>query len=284
MMPVLKLFSGFVVHAYAFFMSAGFIAGSALAIARARRRGVDEDRLLTLLIAIWAGSLAGARAFFVWEAWPYYAAAPLEIPMVWRGGLSFYGGLLGGLAAVVLACRRTGLPLRDTLDLLVPSLAIGHALGRVGCLFHGCCYGQVTGGPFTMTFADGLPRHPTQGYELVALLVLWVASLRRATEPHRPGALAGEYLIAYATLRFALEGLRDDMVGPVFAGLLRYQWVSLVIALAGVGLLGSSRWTTASPRSSGAPTASCVRWARAGWAWCISPARRRSGATSPSSC
>jgi phosphatidylglycerol:prolipoprotein diacylglycerol transferase len=284
MMPVLKLYSGFVVHAYAFFMSAGFIAGSALAIARARRRGVEEDKLLSLLIAIWIGSLAGARAFFVWEAWAYYAASPLEIPMVWRGGLSFYGGLVGGLAAVVYGCRRVGLPLRETLDLLVPSLAIGHALGRVGCLFHGCCFGQVAAGPFAVTFADGLPRHPTQGYELVALLVLWVASLRRATEPHRPGALAGEYLIAYATLRFALEGLRDDMVGPVFAGLLRYQWVSVVIAIAGAGLLGSGRWTTASPTSSVAPTGWCASWARAAWARCTSRTSWLSGGTSRSSC
>lgn len=235
MMPVLKL-GGIAVHAYALFMSLGFVAGSALALARARRARVDEDRLLSLLIAIWFGSLAGARASFVWEAWPYFAANPGEIPLVWRGGLSFYGGLAGGLAAVVAGCLRMRLPLARTLDLLVPSLAIGHALGRVGCLFHGCCYGQPATGPLAIAFADGLPRHPTQAYECVALLVLWVASLLRARRPHRGGELAGLYLIAYATLRFALEEVRDDMVGPAFAGLFRYQWVSLVIAVTGLGL------------------------------------------------
>lgn len=246
MNPVLTVIPGVLaVHAYAFFMSAGFAAGSLLALRRARLIGLEEDRVLSLLIGIFLASLFGARAFFVWEAWAYYVPRMWEIPMIWRGGLSFYGGLIGGLLAVAAGSLRMGLPVCAMLDLMVPSVAIGHALGRVGCMFHGCCFGKMTDSPFGVAFSDGLLRHPTQAYEGAALAVLFVLALIGQEWPRKAraeGALVGWYLTTYGAVRFGLELLRDDMVGPVFAGLLRYQWVSVVMMVLGLVLwIGSRR-------------------------------------------
>ena len=255
MIPLLPLAPGWLVNSYAFFMSAGFAVAFLLVLSRARRAGLDEDRALTLLISIFLSSLAGARAFFVWEAWPYFAARPIEIPLLWHGGLSFYGGLVFGVATAVIMARRLGASVRATLDLLTPALALGHAFGRLGCLYHGCCYGRVTSGPLGVVFANGpadhLARHPTQAYECVALVVLYLVTLHLTDRKgySAAGRVTGFYLVAYAVLRFALENLRDDMVGPVFAGLFRYQWVSVGVLAAGVVLLVSRGQDSSSPMS-----------------------------------
>ena len=239
MLPLIDLYPGWTVNAYAFFMSWAFAIAFLLAMRRAMRAGLDEDRVLTLLIGILVGSLAGARACFVWEAWEYFARDPLQIPLLWRGGLSFYGGLVGGVGAAVALAARQGMGVGATLDLLTPFLALGHAIGRLGCLYHGCCFGRITGGPLGVVFtngpADHLARHPTQAYECVALVGLYLAMLALHDNRviTRPGRLTGCYLVAYGVLRFLLENLRDDMVGPVFGGLLRYQWVSVGVMVAG---------------------------------------------------
>lgn len=242
MLPIIQLCHGWIVNSYAFFMSFAFAISFLLALRRARATGIDEDRVLTLLIGLFVGSLVGARACFVWEAWEYYARDPWQIPLIWRGGLSFYGGMAGGMGTAMFLAARLQLGIGRTMDLLTPYGALGHAIGRVGCLYHGCCYGRITSGPLGVVFtngpADHLARHPTQAYECFALLALYLLtlSLRDNRVIERPGRLTGAYLVAYGILRFLLEELRDDMVGPVFAGLLRYQWVSLQVVAVGLAV------------------------------------------------
>ena len=224
-----------------FFMSLGFVLALYFAIERGLEEipGIDPRHPFNIAAIICVAGIAGSRIFFVAEAWDHYRVHLDEIPRFWEGGLSFYGGLAfasaGGLAYVLA----TGLPLLVILD-LTRYIAYGHLVGRVGCLLEGCCYGKPTDGPFGLCLptvaGDSLRRYPTQIFEFAGLVVLFTGLDLLARSPRRPprGSLFGLYLIGYGTLRLGLEALRDDMVGPTYAGLHRYQWASVLAIAAGV--------------------------------------------------
>ncbi len=167
-------------------------------------------------VALIAG-LVGARLLFVlveWETFRQLCSSGRDCWAafkIWHGGLVYYGGLLAGLGGGLAWARLKGLPLADTVALLAVGQPLGHAVGRIGCLVRGCCYGQVHPGlPWAI---DG--RHPTQVYEIIGEVVLFALVLKvflreqgRAT-PRRWRPL-GVYLAGYAILRFAVEIFRGD--------------------------------------------------------------------------
>ena len=239
MRPVVFTLLGQPVHAYFFFLSVGFTFAILLAARRTYEEEIPIEEFLNMAIAIFAAAIVGSRAFFVWEAWDHYRGNPLEILRFWHGGLAFYGGFtFGGVAglAYILWAR---LPIGRVTDLCAPYIVLGHIFGKVGCFFHGCCYGKPTDGSWGFAFPgtahDLLLRHPSQLYEFAGLIAIFVGlHLLRLRRPV-PGTLIGVYLIAYGVLRFLLEYTRDDMVGPAFYGLYRYQWTS--VAMASLGAL-----------------------------------------------
>ena len=225
-------------------MATGFIICWTL-IERLSGRKDLSNMLLSLMVA----GVLGSRIAYVIEHWESeFAAHPENIIRVDQGGLMFYGGFLLSLAVFVVWClakREKMLALSDLLAAVVP---LGHAFGRIGCFFYGCCYGRDSNAWCAVTFPAGSPswhEHgrkmvsvlPTQLFEAAALLALFAALMflwrRRGG---RDGMILGSYMVGYAAIRFGIEYLRGDpraAVGPFSIS----QTISIGLALAGSALL-----------------------------------------------
>lgn len=243
MWPTLIELHGYRIHSFSTLFSLGFAVATVLARRRARAAGLDQARVLDLLILMVTAGVVGARACYVIEAWPTFEGRWMEALQPWRGGLSFYGGLIGCLTAGAVYCHLFDLPLPVVCDVLVPCAALGHAFGRIGCLLHGCCFGRLTGTDWGLAFpgatGDGALRHPTQGYEALGLILIFalLSGPVRALGRGRPaGLVTAAYLMMYGSLRFTLETLRADVTGGARLGLLPYQWVSLAMFVLGAAV------------------------------------------------
>lgn len=188
------------------------------------------------------GVILGGRLGYVLFYKPgYYFAHPAEILAVWQGGMSFHGGFLGVLVAVLFYARRSGRDWLAVTDFIAPLVPLGLAAGRLGNFINAELVGRVTDVPWAMIFpsVDNLPRHPSQLYQFalegVALfLILWAFSARE-----RPrGLVSAAFLMGYGVFRFIAEFGRepDDFLGLLALGLSMGQWLSLPMILVGAGL------------------------------------------------
>lgn len=206
--------------------------------------------------AIWIGiaALVGGRLLFIAQnGVADLATHPAHIFMIWMGGLSFYGGLAAGLAALVVFARRRGVNWRVAADVAAPAAAIGQAIGHVGCLIGGDSAGIPTNLPWAVVYRNpgamaplGIPLHPTQAYEAIALAALFVvlwAARRRLTVA--PGSLTAVYLGGLALTRFLLFFLRDEPA--VLLGLKTAQWIGLGILVVAAWILITSLRATGAP-------------------------------------
>jgi phosphatidylglycerol:prolipoprotein diacylglycerol transferase len=228
----------------------GIVAGTALTAVLAARDGADPVRVyrVTLLVAV--AALAGARVMGLVN-WPA-SSREISIANIFGGGVVFYGGLLGGLAAGPFAARATGLSFWRFADAAVPGVALGQALGRVGCFMAGCCWGAPCDAPWGVVFPyetvarEGMPwgvaLHPVELYEAALALAITVALVALHRRRRFAGQAALVYLVLYPAARFALEFFRGDFRGDLFGlshatGLSPAQLISLcVFGLAVVAL------------------------------------------------
>ncbi len=193
------------------------------------------------------GVVIGGRLGYVLFYKPgWYFAHPLEIFEVWKGGMSFHGGLVGVLVAVAILCRLRGLRFLRVMDFVAPLVPVGLAAGRLGNFINGELWGRTSDVPWAMIFphVDSLPRHPSQLYQFagegIALFVLmWWFSSR----PRPVGAVSGVFLVGYAVLRFVAEFARepDDFLGLQALSLTMGQWLCLPMLVAGLALIAWSR-------------------------------------------
>lgn len=219
------------VHWYGLLLAIGFLIGLWTASRRAMRDGMGPEKVFDAGAWLIVGAIIGARALYVVSYWdqmlhdPLFPQAPwTEIFMVQRGGLVFYGGLIGATASCLLYVRRKQLPLWKFADALAPSVALGYVPGRIGCLMNGCCYGRETSVPWAIQFPQDhqtFPAHvhPTQIYDsLLSLgLYLGLAWLHR----HRKfdGQVLASYLLCYAATRSLVEVFRGDYPARYLGGL-----------------------------------------------------------------
>jgi len=232
------------IHWYGVFVALGFIIGLWTAGRRGRKQGLEVQAVFDLGFWLILGGILGARTMFVVNYWDtFFANASLwEIFAIHKGGLVFYGGLIGAVAVGFIWLRHQGLPQWKVADTMAPSIALGHAFGRLGCLMNGCCYGQACALPWAIHFPNdhetaGAGVHPTQLYESLANLGLYVALdcfyLRRRFD----GQVFACYLMAYAILRSIVECFRGDYTSlPWNAPLTPGHWISIVVFLTGVGI------------------------------------------------
>ena len=242
-----------VLHTYGILMFAGFVLGLWVAAKRARRYGIAERHIYDLGLYLIVGALVGAKALLIvldpvrfWDnPWGFLGA----------GGV-FFGGLLGAVAASIWFFRSRGIPVWNGGDLMAPSIALGHGIGRLGCFAAGCCYGVPAEGLTAVTFTDiyassvtgvplHTPLHPTQLYEAglelgLFLLLLWLAPRRRF-----PGQLFLTWALVYAAARFGIEFYRGDPRGFVLDGLLSTsQFLGIwMVAAAAIAFLVLRRRT-----------------------------------------
>lgn len=233
------------VHWYGVLAALGFYAGLFTAARRARKSGVSDEDVWAMGTWLVVGALVGARIWYVVSYWKEeFAQRPiLEAFMIHHGGLVFYGGLVGAFFSCYLFVRQHRLPPWKVADIMAPSILLGHAFGRVGCLMHGCCFGHACELPWAIHFpltheTRGAGVHPTQLYE--AGLNLLVSTLLALWYPRRrfDGQIFGAYLCAYAVLRSFVEMFRGDYAVRYVGGALTpAHLVSLVILGLGLVLL-----------------------------------------------
>jgi phosphatidylglycerol---prolipoprotein diacylglyceryl transferase len=279
-------------HTYGLLIAAGFLVAISLAQREARRRGQDAERIADLAFWILVAALVGSRIYFILVNWADYfgpgrflVETPLgripRILAVWEGGLVFYGGFIGAALTAWWYMRRHGMPFLAYADTLIPSVAIGHFFGRLGCFGAGCCWGGVchTHLPWAarfppeslayQTFAARpnpaeflspdrmatLPLHPTQLYESfgeLGLFLVLVLLVRPGKRFH--GQVLASWLLMYAVLRTVVELFRGDVERGVWLGLGAGQWTSIVIFAVGAAI-----WARApKPRAPVAPAVGAV--------------------------
>jgi phosphatidylglycerol---prolipoprotein diacylglyceryl transferase len=217
------------VYSYGFMLAVAFVLGTALAQRRALSRKIDANKVMDLVFAILVSSIIGARALFVALNWQYYRTAPFDMIKVWEGGLVFYGGFILAFFVALWFMRKNALPVWKIVDIMAPSVALGIALGRIGCFLNGCCYGALSGrwgiafpsrdNPpvFAQQVADGLiqssaacslPVLPAQLYAAVHGLVIFGALLFLERYQRFDGFLFWVLVLLYSAGRFFIDGVR----------------------------------------------------------------------------
>jgi phosphatidylglycerol:prolipoprotein diacylglycerol transferase len=238
--------------------SLAYIAGLVLAWRYCRRlTGRSPARITPEAFddfLLWAtlGVILGGRFGYVLFYKPaYYLANPLESLMVWQGGMSFHGGLLGVVAAEVAFAWRRKIPLIALADIVAAATPIGLFLGRIANFINGELYGRASEVPWAMVFPgdrDQLPRHPSQLYEaglegLVLFALLF--GLARLGALNRIGLMTGVFLAGYGLSRLFVELFRqpDEHLGFVLGGTTLGQWLSLPMLVTGLGFVFWSLWS-----------------------------------------
>ena len=242
MHPILFSVGDWPVYSYGVLLAAAYLIGLQLGVVRARRAGIDPARVMDLGIYLIIAALVGAKLMLIAVDWEYFRAQPRELLSLVRAGGVFYGGLIAAVAVGLWLVRRYKLPVWTTADLMAPGIALGHVVGRFGCLMAGCCYGRPTDVPWAITFTDplaatnvgtplGIPLHPTQLYDAGAeLLILGVLLFTERKGRPFAGRTFWMYLLLYGISRFIIEFYRGDASrGTVMAGLSTSQFVSLLL-------------------------------------------------------
>ena len=239
MHPVLFRIGDFEITSFGVLVAVAAAVGLWLFERERRRSGLPDNAVDGAMAGV-VGGLAGAK--LVWAIEHMSRAEPFLDLILSRGGLSWFGGFAGGVLAGLLVLRRRRLPILQLLAAATPALALGHAIGRVGCFFVGDDYGIPSTLPWAVAFPLGLPPtsvpvHPTQLYEVAALVPITGMLLRWRRE-HRPDRFVfGAYLAATGSVRFAIEFLRvrESLFGPFAVA----HVFSLAAIAVGVALLYS---------------------------------------------
>ncbi len=234
MYPDLLTIGNFTIHTYGVCIALGALLGITLISLEAKKKGYDQQQILDLTFYLLITAIIGSRIFYIILNLKYYLHHPLEMVMIWRGGLVFYGGFIFAFATCFLYLKKHKLPFLKTCDLLVPGLAIGEAIGRIGCFFAGCCYGKPTDLPWAITFTHphslaklGVPLHPTQLYSSFKALLVFFILINFRRYKKGEGQLTWIYILLYAIGRLIIENFRGDE-----RGLLILHAITLTQAIA----------------------------------------------------
>lgn len=238
MFPVLLRFGWVAVPTYGVIVALGWLAGVSWLVSRRGDMGIHRDEVWDSLYWVFGGAFIGGKALYfflspgAWE-WSFNSL---------RYGTVFYGGFVGSIIFGWWYCRRRRVSFLRLADYYAVALALGHGIGRFGCLAAGCCYGKPTALPWGVALAGDASRHPTQVYEsllnfaLFGLLVRF--ALPRVKDGRwRSGSVLLCYALGYAFLRFALEFLRGDDRGAGAFGVSPSQWIAVAVAAAAFGVL-----------------------------------------------
>ncbi len=241
MLPSFQAF-GMTIPMYGVLSAVGMLAAFVLLGFTRKHTRFSEDQALSA--ALWAIILGfvGAKVLFWLVELDQIIANPAYLLHTLREGFVFYGALIGGLGGVAIYALIKKLPFFSLTDYFIPALVIGHAFGRIGCVFAGCCYGMECASPISIVFPTGsaapagVPLLPTQIMESVFLFLLCVFLVWKLTKRKPFGTVSGWYMVLYGAWRFTIEFFRNDERGFVGA-LSTSQFISIFIFAGGLALL-----------------------------------------------
>ena len=240
MYPILFRLGDFEVTTFGALVGLAALAGVWIFHRELVRSGLPSSGVDAALVGV-LGGLAGAKIIWAIE---FRDTAPFMSLLFSRGGLSWFGGFLGGVGAGLWSLRRRRIPLVPALAAAAPALAVGHAIGRIGCFLVGDDYGRPTDLPWSVAFPRGLPPttvrvHPTQLYETVGLAaIVWLLIRWRRAGVEDAGVF-GHYLVLAGALRFLIEFIRVNahVAGPLTLA----QLFSVAIMATGLWFIRSQK-------------------------------------------
>jgi len=249
MFPEVFRIGGFFLPTYGLLVALAFLAALWIAGRLGAKAGLHKETVLNLGIYCALAGIAGAKLLMIvldpavrsnWRE--IFSLSTLQAAGI------FYGGFIAALVTAFVYMWRNGLPALRTADAFAPGLALGHAIGRLGCFSAGCCWGVQTRLPWAVTFRNpranelvgvplGVPLHPTQLYESLGELIIFAALYFGFLRPHRDGSIVSLYLVLYGILRFCVEFVRfhDQQSNPLTGPFSTEQWISLVLVVVGLG-------------------------------------------------
>ncbi|MFW6415309.1 MAG: prolipoprotein diacylglyceryl transferase [Thermodesulfobacteriota bacterium] len=236
MHPILIEFGSITIYSYGFFIAAAFLLGLGIAAWQARIKGLDYSLVPDLGFYLIIGAIVGSRLFYILIHPQYFWEHPLYIVQFWKGGLVFLGGAI--LAAVIglVYLHHKKQPFWDWADAFSPGIAAGQAVGRIGCLMAGCCYGKTCSLPWALKFTNpdslaptGIALHPTQIYHSLAGVITFSLLLFFRKKLQSSGQLFALFMILYGIFRFGIEFFRGDYRG--------FVWIISTTQLLAMGLI-----------------------------------------------
>lgn len=217
----------------------GIIISVLIAYILVKREKYDLFDFVCLSIYVLIGSIIGAKLLFILVSIETIIAYQLSFIEIIKGGFVFYGGLFGGYLGAIIYGKQFKIKLSDYIDVFAVVLPLGHAFGRIGCFYSGCCYGMEYDGIFSHIYYSshnvltplGIPLFPVQLVESVCLFILFSVLFFIYLRMVKKGLSTEVYLLSYASIRFVLEFFRGDKERGGLLGLATSQWISLLIIL-----------------------------------------------------
>ena len=247
MLPKLISFDSYYLPTYGVLVALAFLAGLWVTTRLARRQGLDTEKVTNLVVYVALAGLLGAKILMLMFDWRGIAEV-FTLNTLQSAGV-FQGGLILALLFAWYYTKTQGMPLLETSDLFAPGIALGHAIGRVGCFAAGCCWGIECKLPWAVTFRNPdaalmtgvpleTPLHPSQLYEVATELLLFGFLYNLYGKPHPKGRIIGLYLVFSSIARFAIEFTRNhEQALPFGLPLSITQWIAIALALLGIVLL-----------------------------------------------
>ncbi len=236
MYPVLFHIGSAELYTYGLFVALGLLTAITVSKKIAASRGIVPQTITDIFFVILLSSIFGARLLYVLINFDSYQNNFLDIFKIWNGGLVFFGGFIFAVAAAAIYIKHLKLNLWLTADIIAPGIALGHAVGRFGCLFAGCCYGKACDLSFAIQFNHpqtlapiGVNLHPTQIYMVLSNLLLFFILLVLMKKKHFPGQVFLSYIMLYSLFRAIVEFFRGD-----FRGDFLFEFISMS---QGIGLM-----------------------------------------------
>jgi phosphatidylglycerol:prolipoprotein diacylglycerol transferase len=246
LLPKLISFGSLYLPTYGVLVALGFLVGLWVTVKLARRSGLNSELITNLAVYVALAGLLGAKLLMIAFDWPNVQIFSLSF--LQAAGV-FQGGLILAIIVGIWYIQHNKLPLLTTLDAFAPGIAIGHAIGKLGCFAAGCCWGKATTLPWAVTFhspdAEELtgvpletPLHPAQLYETLSEALVFAFLIWRFGKTHEPGRIIGMYLVLSSALRFGIEFTRfHQQALPFGLPFSITQWIAIALALVGAALL-----------------------------------------------
>lgn len=239
MLPYLPEFFGLKIPLYGIMTMLGYLAAILYCLKQRHKAGLSKDELLDIMFFIILGAVLGGKLFFILFNWDAFAASTFIEKI--RYGFVFFGGFIGAITAGFILARVKQLPFFKLADFFAPAIALGHAIGRIGCFLAGCCYGKISHGFLAVKFHNPeclVPNHlhdvglyPTQLMESFGNFILFFMLLTVFNKKHKEGAVIASYIIGYGLIRFIVEFFRGDDRGSYILGLSPSQFIAAALII-----------------------------------------------------